>query len=139
MGCRDSGCCHALKLMVCMMMMGLVGLMGRGPSVGGALVLLFSPVRQNEGFCCSQDCTLLRRLKVTRKHAQRAAKRHRRVHIPHREDIGGGISTNCCVQPKWLFVMVCYDKLLFIHSPLLRAHSIKSLMQERPVALSENT
>lgn len=127
-GCRGSGWCDGLKLMVCMMMMGLVGLMGQGPSMGGVLALLFSTMRQNEGFCCSQNCSLLRRLKVIGRHTQWDAKRHRHMHIPHRKDICGGISTNCCGQSKWLFVMVCYGKLQFIHSPLVRAHSIKSLM-----------
>ena len=58
--CRGPG----LKLMVCMMTMGLVGLMGQGPCMGGALVLLFSTIRHNKGFCCSHDCSLLTRLKV---------------------------------------------------------------------------
>lgn len=127
-GVQGSSWCDGLKLMVCMMTMGLVGLMGQGPSMGGALALLFSTIKQNEGFCCGLDCSLLRRLKVIGKHTQGEAKRHRHMHIPHRADICGGINTTSCVQSKWLFVMVYYDKLLFIHSPLVRTHSIKNIM-----------
>ena len=63
-----------------------------------------------------------------REERRRGGERRRAYARP--QVIGCGISTNCCVQSKWLFVMVYYDKLLFIHSPRVRAHSIKSLMQE---------
>lgn len=46
-GCKGSGWCDGLKLMVCMMMMGPVALMGQGLSMGGAMALILPAIGQN--------------------------------------------------------------------------------------------